>query len=304
MRSIAAVVVAGGLRFSEIPPVPIREGEVLVKVLSAALTSLDVAAARGYVPHVYGKIAGSAGLVRVVELGYGVENLVVGESAVLSPRCFTELALYRNGVMAEQSSVHSKCLEPVPQSVDSLVGLQASLLAHVPSISTSLAGSSMLIAGCGYEAYVLAKLVKDELKTEALCVSELGLRRVAKLGIKAYLWEKAGGHYDSVYVASLDPYVNGVAVRRCRDTLYISPTVPEYLVPVGVGTRSIVALSQAKIDTSKALDLSRRLNREIETAYKVVDSLKAVAEQASYTNYVAYVRPSDTQNVSGLQRER
>ncbi|MCX8184168.1 MAG: hypothetical protein RMI56_04720 [Sulfolobales archaeon] len=301
MKSVSAVVVAGGLRFLEIPPVPIREGEVLVKVLSAALTPLDIAAARGYTPYVYGKIAGSAGLVRVIELGYGVENVAVGENAILSPRCSTELALFKNGVMAEQSSVHFKCLEPVPQSVDSLVGLHTSLLAHVPSVISSLSGSSILIAGCSYEAYTLTKLVKDEVRTEVLCVSEAGLRKIAKLGVKAYLWEKAGGYYDSVYIASLDSYVNSIAVKRCRDTLYISPTVPEYFVPIGVNLKSIVTLSQAKIEIVKALNLSHNLSREIETVYKIVDNFKAVAESADYTKYLAYIRPSGAENVSDSQ---
>lgn len=298
MKNVGAVILAGDLRYSELLPPPIREGEVLVKVLSAALTPLDVAAARGYTPYTYGKIVGSAGLVRVLDLGYGVANLVVGENAVVSPKCFIELALTKNGVMAEQTSLDSKCLEPASQSIAGFIGLHVSLLAHLPSVISSLSGSSILIAGCGYEAIALARLVKDEVKTEVICSSESGLRRIAKLGVRAYLREKVDNSSDIVYIASLDPYVNSVAVKKCKELLYLSPSVPEHLVPLGSSSKRVIVGSQVKPNISEALDVVRRLGHEIESLFRVVDSLKAVAELARYVVHVAFVAPSESRGAA------
>lgn len=294
MRKVGAVVLAGSPVFSELPPPPIREREVLVKVLSAALTPTDIAAVKGLVPYAYGKIIGSAGLVRVLDSGHGVAKPVVGENAVVVPKCFIELAVYRDGVMAEQASLDSECLEPVPQSISGLTGLYISLLAHLPSVVRSLSGSSMLIAGCGYEGSVLARLVRDVISTEAVCVSEVGLRRIAKLGIRAHMWDKAQGKYDVVYIASLDPYVNSSAVRKCGESLYISPTVPEHLVPLGGGFKKVVPVSQVKPSTSEVMTLIRGVSYEVESVFKVVDDLKAAAESVGYSKYVAYVLPPET----------
>lgn len=293
MKNVGAVVLAGDLRYSELPPRPIREGSVLVKVLSAALTPLDVAALRGHLPYTYGKIVGSAGLVRVLDLGHGVTNLVVGENAIVTPKCFVELALTEDGVMAEQTALDAGCLEPVPQSVTNHIGLYTSLLAHLPSIVSSLSGSSMLIAGCNYEATALARLVKDEVRTEAVCASESGLRRIARLGIRAHLWEKKDDGFDAVYVASLDPYVSGMAVRRCRDTLYISPLVPGHLVSLVGSLKRVVSGSQVRFSISDALGIARRVGQELEGFFRVVDSLKAVVESSGYAAHVAYLATSE-----------
>lgn len=303
MKNVGAVVLAGDLRYSELPPRPIREGRVLVKVLSAALTPLDVAASRGHLPYAYGKIVGSAGLVRVLDLGYGVTNLVVGENAIVTPKCFVELALTEDGVMAEQTGLDARCLEPVPQSITSPTGLYVSLLAHLPSIISSLSGSSMLIAGCGYEATALARLVKDEIRTEAVCASEAGLRRVARLGIRAHLWEKKDESFDVVYVASLDPYVSGMAVRRCRETLYISPLVPRHLVSLGGDLKRIVSASQVRFNLSEALSIVRRVGQELEGFFRVVDSLKAVVESSGYAAHVAYLAPSEARRETSPQKD-
>ncbi|MEM1622869.1 MAG: hypothetical protein QW543_01855 [Sulfolobales archaeon] len=294
MKTIGAVVLAGELRYSELPPPPAREDEALVKVLSAALTPLDVAAARGYTPYAYGKVVGSAGLVRVLDLGNRTTNLVVGENAVVSPRCFIRLALVKNGIMADQASVDTSCLEPVPQSLTSLLGLYTSLLAHLPLVVSSLSGSSLLVTGCGYEAVALIKLVKDEIKTEAICASEIGLRRVSRLGVRAYLRDRVGGEFDVVYVSSLDPYVNNVAISKCADSLYISPLVPEYLVTIGGGLKKVVFLSRAKPNIAEALSVARRVSSEIEDMFKVVDNLKAVVESAKYYTHIAYIPPSES----------
>ncbi len=299
MRSVGAVVLAGGLRYTEMPPPPIREGEVLVKVLSAALTPADVAAARGYLPHAYGKVAGSAGVLRVVELGHGVTGLAVGENVIVSPRCFVELALFKNGVMAEQASLESRCLEPVPQSVGGTTGLYLSLLAHLPPVVSSISGSSMLIAGCGYEAYVLAGLVKDSIRAEALCCSESGLQRIARLGIRSHLRGNPDRSFDVVYIASLDPYVNSIAVRRCEELLYVSPLVPDLLVPLPSCTKRVLSVARVRPSVAEALSVVRRASRELESMFKVMENLKAVAESAKYFSRLAYVAPSEVRSEPG-----
>ncbi|MEM4434724.1 MAG: hypothetical protein QXP10_01460 [Sulfolobales archaeon] len=302
MRTIGAVVLAGELRYSEVPPPPAREDEALVKVLSAALTPLDVAAVRGYAPYAYGKVVGSAGLVRVLDLGYRVTNLVVGESAVVSPKCFIKLALVKNGVMADQASIESSCLEPAPQSLTSSLGLYTSLLAHLPLVVSSLSGSSVLVAGCGYEAVALIKLIKDEVKTEAICVSEFGLRRISRLGVRAYLRDRVGGEFDVVYVSSLDPYVNNLAISKCMDSLYISPLVPEYFVTIGSNLKKVMVLSRAKPNIAEALSIARKVGSEVGNMFKAVDNLKAVVESVKYHTHIAYVPPSDSDKTQFGQR--
>ncbi len=299
MKNVGAVLLTGDLKYSEVPPPPIREGEVLVKVLSAALTPTDVAAARGRLPYAYGKVVGSAGLVRVVELGHGVTGLAVGENAVVSPRCFVELALYRNGVMAEQASLDSRCLEPVPQSLTGIAGLNLSLFAHLPQVVSLISGSTMLIAGCGYEAHALTALVKDVIRVEALCSSERGLQRIAKLGIRAHLREGSGGDFDVVYIASLDPYVNSVAVRRCGESLYVSPLVPDHLVPLGSGVRRVLSGARLRPNIAEALSIVRKAGRDIESVFRVVESLRAVAESARYYGHLAYVASPEPGNRAG-----
>lgn len=275
----------------------------MVKVLSAALTPVDVAALRGYLPYTYGKIVGSAGLVRVLDLGYGVTGLLVGENAIVSPRCFVELGLAEDGVMAEQAVLDATCVEPVPQSLSGPVGLLASLLAHLPSIASSLSGSSMLIAGCNYEAEALARLLKDEMRVEAVCASESGLRRMAALGLRAHLLEKRGDSFDVVYLASLDPLLALMAVRRCRESLYISPLVPDHLVPAGGGPKRVVSGARVGLNISDALRVVRRVGRELEGLFRVVDSLKAVEETSRYAAHVAYVAPSEAGSEASKQKD-
>jgi len=289
MKQVGAVVLRGDMRYVEVPPPPIRSSEVLAKVLGAVLTPTDVAAVRGYLPYTYGKVVGSAGVVRVLELGADVEGLSVGENAVVAPRCFVELATSRDGIMAELASVRAQCLEPVPQSISGADGAYLSLLAHIPSVLSSLSGSSILIAGCGYEAQVLAGVVRDEVRADIVCASDAGLRRVARLGIRAYLVEAGERNYDAVYVASLDPLVVREATRRCAGTLYISPLVPEHLVPLNTGIRRVVAASRLRLNLPKALELARGSGKQIESAMKVVNDLKAVVDAATYRGGVVYL---------------
>lgn len=289
MRQAGAVVLQGDLRYLDVPVPPIRSDEVLVKVLGAALTPTDIAAIRGHLPYIYGKIVGSAGIVRVLELGADVKNFSTGENAIVAPRCFVELATSRNGIMTDLASIRSDCLEPVPQKLSGIEGVYLSLLAHIPSVRASLSGSSLLIAGCGYEAQILASVVKDKVKTDVVCASNAGLRRVVKLGIRAYLVEAGEESYDAVYISSLDPLVVHEAARRCVGTLYISPLVPEYLVPLSKGIRRVVVTSRLKLNLSKALELVRGFSKQLGDLLKVVNDLKAVVDVATYRGNVIYL---------------
>ncbi len=289
MRQVGAVVLQGNLRYLDVPVPPIRSDEVLVKVLGAALTPTDMATIRGYLPYTYGKIVGSAGVVRVLELGADVRNLSVGENAIVAPRCFVELATSKNGIMASLASVRSECLEPVPQKVSDVEGVYLSLLAHIPSVTASLSGSSLLIAGCSYESQILASVVKDKINTDIVCASNAGLRRVVKLGIRAYLVEAGEEDYDAVYIASLDPLVVREAVRRCVGTLYISPLVPEYLVPLGKRIRRVVMTSRLRLSLPKALELIREFGKQLDDVLRMVNDLRAVVDVVTYRGNVIYL---------------
>jgi hypothetical protein len=292
MRSVLAVVVAGGLKLREMVPPPIKAGYVLAKPLATVLTPLDGAAARGYVPYVYGKVAGSAGLIRVLELGYGVGGFNVGEEAIVAPKCFVDLATRADGTLAELLSIPSECLLPAPRGIDSLLGAKVSLLAHVPSILRRISGSTLLVAGCGFEALSLAYSAMGLLRVEAMCSSEVGLQRASRLGIRSYLWEEAGGSYDAVYVASLNPYLNISASRKCRDSLIISPFVPREYVPTAPVER-VVASSRVEPDVAKAIEIVSNIPSELGKAIKVVDSLQRlvdVATSGTYGSYVVYLK--------------
>ncbi len=293
MRSVPAVVVAGGLRLVEIVPPPIKRGYVLAKPLAAVLTPLDVAVARGYIPYTYGKVAGSAGLVRVVELGYGVSEFNVGEEALVAPKCFVDLATRADGTMAELLSIPSECLLPTPRGIEGLLGARVSVLAHIPSVLRRISGSTLLIAGCGFEALSLAYSARGLLRVEAMCSSEIGLQRASRLGIRSYLWEEAGGSYDVVYIASLNPYLNISASRKCRETLVISPFILREYVPT-VAVERVVSCSKVEPDVAKAVEVASSLPNDLGKAIRVVDTLQKVIDTTSitYSSYVVYLRQS------------
>jgi len=288
MRSAAAVVVAGGLKLVEVAPPPVRRGYVLAKPLATVLTPLDVAAVRGYVPCTYGKVAGSAGLVRVVELGYGVSRFNVGEEALVAPRCFVDLATRADGTLAELLSVPSECLLPAPRGIQGLLGAKVSVLAHIPSVLRRVSGSTLLIAGCGFEALTLAHSARELLRVEAMCSSKVGLQRASRLGIRSYLWEEAGGSYDVVYVASLSPYLNASASRKCRETLIISPFVPKEYVPT-VPVERVVASSKVEPDVARAVEVAKSLPSDLGRSVEVADTLQKVIDISSSSTYSGYV---------------
>ncbi len=293
MRSVSAVVVAGGLRLVEVAPPPIKRGYVLAKPLATVLTPLDVAVARGYIPHTYGKVAGSAGLVRVVELGYGVSGFNVGEEALVAPKCFVDLATRADGTLAELLSIPSECLLPAPHGIEGLLGAGVSVLAHIPSTLRRISGSTLLVAGCGFEALSLAYSARELLRVEAMCSSEVGLQRASRLGIRSYLWEEAGGSYDVVYVASLNPYLNISASKKCRETLVISPFVLREYVPT-VGVERVVSCSKLMPDVAKAVEVVGSLPNGLGKAIKVADTLQKVIDTTSitYSSYVVYLKQS------------
>ena len=280
------------MKLVEVAPPPVKRGYVLAKPLATVLTPLDTAAARGYIPYTYGKIAGSAGLVRVVELGYGVGEFNVGEEALVAPKCFVDLATRADGTLAELISVPSECLLPAPRGIQGLLGARVSVLAHVPSILRRISGSTLLIAGCGFEALALAHSARELLRVEAMCSSEVGLQRASRLGIRSYLWEEAGGSYDVVYIASLNPYLNASASRKCRETLIISPFVPKEYIPA-VAAERVVAGSRVEPDVAKAVEVADSLPSDLGKAIRVADSLQKVIDisfSITYSNYVVYLK--------------
>ena len=292
MRSVIAVVVAGGLKLAEMVPPPVKAGYVLAKPMATVLTPLDGAAARGYIPYVYGKVAGSAGLVRVLELGYGVSEFNVGEEAIVAPKCFVDLATRADGTLAELLSIPSECLLSAPRSIDGLLGAKVSLLTHIPSILKRISGSTLLIAGCGFEALSLAYSATELLRVEAMCSSEIGLQKASRLGIRSYLWEEAGGNYDVVYIASLNPYLNISAARKCRESLIISPFIPREYIP-SVPVERVIASSKVEPDVARAVEIANSIPSDLERAIKVVDTLQKLIEigtSGTYINYVVYLK--------------
>jgi NADPH2:quinone reductase len=240
------------LRLDEVPEPQAAEGEVVLKVLFAALNPADAFLAEALypakpaLPHVLGR----SGVGEVVALGPGVANCKVGDvTGILSPDCGIE----RWGTLADKVAVQAGCLLPLPQgwSLEELAGAPLVFLSAYQALtqwsepaSAPAAGSVVLVTGAsggvGSATVLLAKAMG--LTVVALTRSAQKGERLKELGAD-FVFDPNRKDLRKAVKAALAPRQVALAVDSVGGALF-----NELLGMLGYGGRlSVVGRSAGTV---------------------------------------------------------
>ncbi len=198
------------LSVEEYPPPPIPKEWVFGKVISAMISSLDKSFKVG-LPTPVGRVAGSYGVLRVLENGVGsgaAEGKIYG---VIPYSKEGVLGIDINGLMSVYASVPSDSLinlegKVLSESSEMLpLWLEFSFIPHLKEIIKE--SENPLILGCNFMTYVIAANLRNEKEITAGCISKDLLKLMSELGVKVVNISKtSGGSFDFVVLGVLSSY--------------------------------------------------------------------------------------------------
>ena len=204
-------IVASGCGELEVRDVPlpiIHKDWILGKVYSFTLDGVERAIQRCKILVPQGRIVGSEGVLKVIELGTDVYHDIRGRLCIVNPLCNEMfIGIDIDGVAAEYISLPINCLELVPREYEDKESLIKLSILKTVSLGNFVAKESkdktLLIVGSGISSYVAAYIAKKKsldvafmsLTTPSI-MNELGIRCVGKSPETRY--------FDVIYVSVTD----------------------------------------------------------------------------------------------------
>ncbi len=289
-----ALIRGEGLKLTNMPIPPARDFEVIAKVLAASYSHIDKAADLGLIPYYYGVIAGSIGLIRVIEPDLE-RKTKEGELYLTLPSCGEEIhGITAHGFLSEYCKVNRECLIKVPQKVaisdDLMLAFELSYLSSLDEIISDL--SDILIVGCNIDAYITVKYLESRYNLKVLCVDGNLRDHIASLGPEMINIEKIKGFYDALIVTSTTPLITHPKLLSClreRGKLIIPPTQPPLYISLWYIRRSLsiiiprLKLSNTVLDLIKAIPKTlKRVTIAITNELEFIGSLSKRYERVMY----------------------
>jgi NADPH2:quinone reductase len=217
------------LRLAEVADPRPESGEVVLRVLFAALNPADAFLARGMypakppLPHILGR----DGVGEVLALGAGVEHVGVGETVGIL-RC--HVGVERRGTLAEKVVVPADSVTPVPpgwpleeMAAAPLVFLTAwqALTQWSDPPAPPGPGSILLVTGASGGVGVASVLLGKSMGLTVVALSRRADKRVTLTRLGAdFVFDPADGNLIRAVLASISPKHVDMAVDNVGGTLF------------------------------------------------------------------------------------
>ncbi len=237
VKNVKGVIWSNGAVLADLRKPPLRQGNVLGKVVTASVSHIEKLVSLGFIPTEVGTILGSAGVIKVIDVGSGLDSKIVGKHFLLLPRPGNVGGVNFDGVLAEVASIPHRLLIPISSYHASVPEtLIYSELSYVHEIAKHVKNKDVLLLGCGPTSYVTVKYIKDLCNAYVACIQSNQIRhKIAELGVFIANYENVSeGVYDVVIVLATLPYIpsNILKIVRNAKLIIIPPTIPRTLINV------------------------------------------------------------------------
>ncbi len=259
------------LSIKEYPSPPIPKGWVFGKVIFGMISTLDNSFKAG-LPIPLGRIAGSYGVLRVLEAGIdsGAEDGRV--YGVVPYSKAGVLGIDIDGLMGSYASVPS-------DSLIKLEGKQSGELnellplwlefSYIPHLKEAIKDSvNPLILGCNFTTYIIASNLRETKDITVGCFSNDFLKKISELGVKAINISKSSERgFDFVILGVLSSYHLMNVFNYLGDyeelRIYLPPDIPAVFLKLPDTSRKVV-IERAKFsDPQKGLKALKNVPGEV-----------------------------------------
>jgi NADPH:quinone reductase-like Zn-dependent oxidoreductase len=212
----------------------IRQGYILGKTVLAGITHIERAVSLGMVPIEVGRILGSLGIVRVIDVGRDLDSNLIGKYFLLLPRYDSIGGVDFDGILTEYAVLPHNVLIPISeyyiQNPEVLVYAE---LSYIQDLIRYVKGKEVLILGCGPTSYVITKSISKLCNAYIVCYhSHKFLQKIAEVGVYVANYDNISKeYYDVVLVLTLSSYLISRASKHVKDRglILIPPTIPKPL---------------------------------------------------------------------------
>jgi len=246
------------LNIMEHPSPPIPKGWVFGKVIYGMISTLDNSFKAG-LPIPLGRVAGSFGVLRVLEAGV--------DSGAEEGRVYGVVLYSREGILGVDIDGLMGPFASVPS--DSLIRLEGKHMnelnelmplwlefSYLPHLKEAIRDSiNPLILGCNFTTYVVATNLRKEKDFIVGCVGNTFLKQFSELGVKTINISKSNSNndrkFDFVFLGVLSSYYIMNVFKYLGDyeilKIYLPPDIPAVLLKLPDMPRKIV-IERAKFN--------------------------------------------------------
>ena len=287
-----ALVWEQNVTLKDIPVPPVPKGWVLGKVLYAMFGPIDRSIMLGLHPVEPERVAGSIGVVRIIEPGVEVSDVNPGEVYAVIPYCQDGvIGIDYDGLLADYVALPHECLIKVDRS-----NLKPELplwieFSFLDELTRVVQGKKTLIVGCGFSGYVTARYLKGRCDMRVACIEKALYEDIASLGVEVMMLDNVRGKYDVIVVEPLSIYSTLQVLKYLNEngTLVFPPTQPKVLLSYSGFPRvfNILRPHLGNVDVGrKALEkIPEKLRKN---AYAIIRRLDEIPVLVRYYGRVIY----------------
>ncbi len=293
-----ALVWEQNVTLKEVPVPPIPKGWVLGKVLYGMFGPIDRSIMLGLHPVEPNRIAGSLGVIRVIEPGVDATGIRPGEVYTVIPYCKDGIVgIDYDGLLADYAALPSECLVKVSRN-----DLKPELplwveFSFLDDVSRAAEGKKTLIVGCGFSGYVTARYLKDRCEVTVACIERALYDDIASLGVDVMMLDNIASKYDVIVVEPLSIYstLQVLKVLNENGTLVFPPTQPKVLLSYSGFPRvfHIIRPQLGNIAAGKKA-LSEIPDKLRKSAYAILKHLDEVPVLVRYYGRVVYAAEKES----------
>lgn len=271
-----------GVRLTDIQKPPLKRGEVLGKVLASSVNHVEKLITLGFIPTDVGRVLGSVGLIKAVDVGSDLDSDIIGKYFLLLPRPGRMGGINFDGVLAELTSIPYKLLIPISKYYASVPEvLIYAELSYIHDIVKYVRNKDVLVLGCGPTSYIVAKYIKDLCNVYVACIHNQQMRsKIAELGVHIANYENLSREdYNVIIVLTVSSYPTLKILKHIKNvgTIIIPPTVPRALIDVmgfdhDVSTAKLVVPNY--VVTDKAFKYLNTVYKEIRNLVGLVSDFE------------------------------
>lgn len=237
VSDVKGIIWNGGAVLAEIRRPPLRRGEVLGKVLIASITNTEKLISLGLIPTEVGRVLGSVGLIKVIDVSSDLDSRLIGKYLLLLPRPGNVGGINFDGMLAEVTSIPHKLLIPIGKHYASAPEvLIYAELSYIHEIADNVKNKEVLILGCGPTSYITVKYIKDLCNVYVGYLHNQQIRsKIAELGVYVAGYENINkGNYDVVIILTADTYLalNILKLIKEAELIIVPPTNHRVLVDI------------------------------------------------------------------------
>jgi len=282
----------------EVPVPPVPKNWVLGKVLYGMFGPIDRSIMLGLHPIEPNRVAGSLGVIRVIESGVEADDIRPGEVYAVIPYCRDGIVgIDYDGLLAEYAALPKECLVKVSKNdlrPELPLWIEFSFLDDILQVAR---GKRTLVVGCGFSGYVTARYLKNECEVTVACIERALYDDIASLGVDVMMLDNVANKYDVVVVEPLSIYSTLQVLKVLNEdgVLVFPPTQPKVLLSYSGFPRNfhVVRPQLGNIAVGKTA-LSEIPDKLRKNAYAILKHLDEIPVLVRYYGRIVYTMEKES----------